>query len=90
LYDLPVVRISPEWVTSPEQGKSSDRIVTSSLLIHKSISNQTECYKFWNDRIRETRLEVHRGHLTILGVYGPREGREQLSTEFYETLQKIK
>jgi hypothetical protein len=28
---LPVVKISPEWVTGPEQGKSSDRIATFSL-----------------------------------------------------------
>ena len=27
-WDLPVVKISPEWVTDPEQGKSSDRIAT--------------------------------------------------------------
>jgi hypothetical protein len=30
-WDLPVVKISPEWVTSPEQGKSSGRIATFSL-----------------------------------------------------------
>jgi len=27
-WDLSVVKISPEWVTSPEQGKSSGRIAT--------------------------------------------------------------
>jgi len=26
-----VVKISPEWVTGPEQGKSSDRIATVSV-----------------------------------------------------------
>jgi hypothetical protein len=26
-----VVEISPEWVTGPEQGKSSDRVATFSL-----------------------------------------------------------
>jgi hypothetical protein len=26
LRDLPVVKISPEWVTSPEQGKSRGRV----------------------------------------------------------------
>ena len=57
--------------------------------IRKSISNKTEYYKFWNDRITETRPKIHRGHLTILGVYGPTEGREELSEEFYETLQKL-
>ena len=30
-WDLQVVKISPEWVTSPEQGKSSGRIATFSL-----------------------------------------------------------
>jgi hypothetical protein len=28
LRDLPVVAISPEWVTGPEQGKSSGRVAT--------------------------------------------------------------
>jgi len=28
---LPVVKISPEWVTGPEQGKSRGRITTFSL-----------------------------------------------------------
>ena len=30
-WDLPVVKISPEWVTGPELGKSSGRIATFSL-----------------------------------------------------------
>ena len=30
-WDVPVVEISPEWVTDPEQGKSSGRIATFSL-----------------------------------------------------------
>jgi hypothetical protein len=29
--DLPVVKFSPEWVTGPEQGKSSGKIATFSL-----------------------------------------------------------
>ena len=31
LRDLPVVKISPKWITGPEQGKSSGGIVTFSL-----------------------------------------------------------
>jgi hypothetical protein len=31
LWDFPVVKIPPEWVTGPEQGKSGDRIATFSL-----------------------------------------------------------
>ena len=30
-WDLPVVKISPAWVTGPQQGKSSGRIATFSL-----------------------------------------------------------
>jgi hypothetical protein len=31
LWDLPVVKISPEWVTGPEQGESGGRVATYSL-----------------------------------------------------------
>jgi hypothetical protein len=31
LWDLRVVKMSPEWITGPEQGKSSDRVATFSL-----------------------------------------------------------
>ena len=34
-WDLPLVIISPEWVTGPEQGKSSGRIATFSLCTGK-------------------------------------------------------
>jgi len=59
------------------------------IRIHKSISNKIDNYKFWNDTVRETRMKTQRGHLTILGVYAPTEGRDELNEEFYETLQKI-
>ena len=36
-----------------------------------------------------TKKCTQRGHLTILGVYAPTEGRDELNKEFYETLQKI-
>ena len=58
------------------------------IWFHKAVSNKTEYYKFLNGII-EAKLKVHRGHLTILGVYVPKEGREELSEEFYETLWKI-
>ena len=35
-----------------------------------------------NDRIIEIRLNIHRGHSTVV------EGREEINEEFYETLQK--
>jgi len=34
-WDLPVVKIFAEWVTGPEQGKSSGRIATFSLWTDK-------------------------------------------------------
>jgi hypothetical protein len=52
--------------------------------IHKLISNKIEHYKFWKERIIETILHIHRGHLTILGVLAPTEGREELSEDCYE------
>jgi len=55
------------------------------IWIHKSIPNKIDHYKFWNDRVMETRMKTQKGHLTILGVYAPTEGREELN-EFYETL----
>jgi len=45
-WDLPVVEISPEWVTGPEQGKSSGRIATFSLWTGVFISIITK--EFYN------------------------------------------
>jgi hypothetical protein len=58
------------------------------IWIHKSTSNKIDHYKLRNDSYRN-KTENTKGHLTILGVYGATEGREELSEEFYETLQKI-
>ena len=59
------------------------------IWIHKSISNKIDHYKFWSDRVIETRVKTQREHLTILGVHGATEGRDELNEECYETLQKI-
>ena len=40
------------------------------IWIHKYIWNKIGHYKFWNDRVIETRLKTERRHLTILAVYG--------------------
>jgi len=54
-----------------------------------SISNKIIYYKFWSGRTIEIRPKhVHRGHLTILGVYVPTKGREDLSGEFYATTEE--
>jgi len=59
------------------------------ISIHNSISNKIDHYKFWNDRVIETRLKSQRGYLTILAVYALTEGRDELNEEFYATLEKI-
>ena len=62
------------------RGQSGDMI-----WIHKSISNKIDHYKFWNDGGIETRLKT----LNNISSIWPNEGREELSEEFYEKLQKI-
>jgi len=59
------------------------------IWIHKSILNKLDHYKFWNDRVIDTRLETERGHLTIVAVYTPTEGRDEFNEQVYETLQNI-
>jgi len=59
------------------------------IWIHKSIPNKIYHYKFWNESVRETRLKTQRGHLIILGVYAPTEGRDELNEGFYGTPETI-
>ena len=57
-WDLLVVKISPEWVTGPEQGKSSGRIATFSLwtgMFRDGISSIPD----------ETVISLWRGHFLI-------------------------
>ena len=58
------------------------------IWIHKSISNRINHYKFWNDRVTETRLKTQR-HLTVLGVYAPTEGGEELNEDIRHSEQKL-
>jgi hypothetical protein len=59
------------------------------IWIHKSISNKIDNYKFWKDRVIETRLKTQRRHLTILAVCAPTDGRDELNEECFETLQHV-
>ena len=54
LWDLAVVNISPEWVTGPEQGKSSGRIATFSLWtgMFRRVKNNTAGYNMWTEMPR--------------------------------------
>jgi exonuclease III len=59
------------------------------IWVHKSIAKTIDYYKYWNDKIIEARFRINRGYLTILGLYAPEEGRQELGDEFYEQLQNI-
>jgi hypothetical protein len=59
------------------------------IWVHKSIAKTIDHYNYWNDRITEARFRINRGYLTILGLYAPEEGRQELNDELYEQLQNI-
>jgi hypothetical protein len=42
------------------------------IWIHKLLIYKIAYYKFWNDK-----NDRNRGHVTILGVYAPTEGRKE-------------
>jgi len=42
---------------------------------------------FVNERILQLRYKLQTGHLTLLAVYAPEEGKTEQTEEFYETLQ---
>jgi len=54
---------------------------------HKWTSRITN-YTFVNDRTITVRLKTNRGHITIVGVYAPEEGREEITRRFYKQLRK--
>lgn len=58
------------------------------VLLRKEWKTRIHSYNFINDRIINVRIKVHRGYLTIVGIYAPEEGRKDESIEFYEHLQK--
>ena len=57
------------------------------IIDHKWTSRITN-YSFVNDRTITVRLKTDRGHVTIIGVYTPEEGREEETRRFYKQLQK--
>lgn len=58
------------------------------LYIHKNHENAIEHYNIWSERIVSVRMKSKQRYTTIIGIYAPEEGKEELSNEFYETLQK--
>jgi len=57
--------------------------------VYKSITIKTEYYKFWNNRIMQTRLKIHRVHFTFLGVYASTAGRDELNETQMKILDKV-
>jgi len=49
---------------------------------HKWTSRITN-YSFVNERFITVRVKTNRGHITIIGVYAPEEGREEEMRPFY-------
>jgi len=58
------------------------------LIIYQKWTTRITNYSFVNDRIITARLKTKRGHITIIGVYAPEEGREEETRRFYKQLQK--
>jgi exonuclease III len=58
------------------------------ILKDQKWKNKIESYIYVNGRILITRLQIERGHLTVIGIYAPEEGRVDYTEVFYETLQK--
>ena len=59
----------------------------TSIIDHKWTYQITK-YLFVNDRTITVRLKTNRGHVTIIGLYVPEEGREEEARRFYKQLQK--
>lgn len=74
----------------PKGVKKEERAAEGVMLyIHKRYKNQIEHYNIRYNRIILARIKSKRGYITIVGVYAPKEGRNELSNEFYSTLQKV-
>ena len=68
----------------PQNKRASSGVA---VFLKKSLQNRIHSYNFVNDRIINIRIRTTRGHLTIVGVYAPNEGKKEESLEFYELLQ---
>jgi hypothetical protein len=55
----------------------------------KKWRNRISSYEYISERTVTTKLELDRGHLMIVGVYTPEEGRRDETSRFYEILQQV-
>jgi len=58
------------------------------LITDQKWTSRITNYSFVNDRIITVRLKANRGHIAIIAVYAPEEGREEETRRFYKQLQK--
>lgn len=58
------------------------------ILVHKNFGDRINGYNIWHERIISVRIKLKKSYATIIGTYAPEEGREELSDEFYEHLQR--
>ena len=58
------------------------------LYVNKTYKNAITEYNIWGERVVSARIKTKHGHLSIIAVYAPEEGKEEASTDFYESLQK--
>jgi hypothetical protein len=59
-----------------------------SILTDSKWNTKIHSYTYINYRIIIVRCNVCRGHLTVIGVYAPEEGKMEETEIFYDTLQK--
>jgi exonuclease III len=59
------------------------------VLVNKKWRNRITSYEYISERTVTTKLKIHRGHLMIVGVYAPEEGRREQKSRFYEDLQQV-
>ena len=57
------------------------------ILIDRKWKNKLESYTYINERIVTARFRVERGHMTVIAVYAPEEGKKEETKQFYNVLQ---
>lgn len=58
------------------------------ILANNKWKNKITSYTYVNERIITTRFKIDRGHLNIIGVYAPEDGKKEDTVKFYDELQK--
>jgi len=80
---------SARWIEEESTILVIDTFCMLTSVIDQKWTSWITNYSFVNDRIITVRLKTNRGHITIIGVYVPEEGREEEKRRFYKQLQSI-